>query len=83
MASLFYMKLFITGFLQVFFVVVNTYFIGKGFWIGVLVCGFLISFIWSFNVKKIAFGTMKDRIIYSLGACAGSGIGLLLSKLVV
>lgn len=77
------MKLFIIGFLQVFFVVVNTYFIGKGFCVGVLVCGFLISFIWSFNVKKVAFGTINDRIIYSLGACVGSGSGLLLSKIII
>jgi len=66
-----------------FFVVINTYFIGKDFWVGVLICGFLISFIWSFNVKKVAFGTIKDRIIYSLGACVGSGTGLLLSKIVI
>lgn len=76
-------KLFITGFLQVFFVVANTYFVSKGFWIGVLACGFLISFIWSFNVKKIAFGEMKDRLVYSAGACAGSGFAILISKLFI
>ena len=46
------MKLFTTGFLQVFFVVINTYFISKGYLLGIIICGFIISFIWSHNVKK-------------------------------
>lgn len=49
--------LFITGFMQVFLVVLNTYFIGKEFIIGIIICGFLISYIWSHNVKKVAFGS--------------------------
>jgi hypothetical protein len=39
----------------------------------------IISLIWSWNVKKIAFGSTKDRIIYSLGAGFGSLIGLITS----
>lgn len=70
------MKLMITGFIQVFFVAVNTYFISKGFALGVLICGFCISFIWSWNVKKVVFGTTKDRLIYSLGAAMGSLTGM-------
>jgi len=73
------MKLFITGFIQVFFVAVNTYFISKAIYGGVFICGFLISFIWTWNVKKIAFGTIKDRLYYSLGAAFGSLIGLVVS----
>ena len=68
--------LFITGFTQVYFVAVNTYFISKGLYLGVLIAAFLISIIWSFNVKKIAFGTIKDRLIYSFGASIGSVAGL-------
>lgn len=74
------MKLFTTGFIQVFFVSVNTYFLAKEIYIGVLFAAFMISFIWSFNVKKVAFGTMKDRIIYALGATAGSLFGLWISS---
>lgn len=66
------MKLFITGFLQVFFVVANTYFISKGFVFGIITASFIISLIWSWNVKKIAFGNRKDRIVYSFGAMSGS-----------
>jgi hypothetical protein len=73
------MKLFITGFIQVLFVVINTYFIAQRYFIGVAICSFVISLIWSFNVKKVAFGTLNDRLIYSFGACVGSILGLFLS----
>jgi len=75
------MKLFSTGFLQVFFVAINTWFITQQNYIGVLIVSFLISFIWSFNVKKVAFGTMKDRVIYSIGAALGGLIGLIVGGL--
>jgi hypothetical protein len=76
------MKLFTTGFLQVFFVAVNTFFISKGYAMGVFTCGFLISFIWSYNVKKVSIGTMKERVQYSLGAGFGSLIGMVVSNLI-
>ena len=74
------MGLFSTGFMQVFFVAVNTFFISKGYYVGVLVCGFIISFIWSFNVKRVAFGSNKDRLIYATGAGLGSLLGLVVSQ---
>ena len=77
------MKLFTTGFLQVFFVVINTYFISKGYLIGIIICGFIISFIWSHNVKKIAFGSEYDRFIYSLGAMSGSLTAYFLGKIII
>ena len=58
------MKLFITGFLQVFFVACNTYFISKSFYIGVFICGLIISLIWSWNVKKLFFGVCYWEDIY-------------------
>ena len=72
-------RLFFTGFLQVFFVAINTYFITQQLFIGVFIVSFLISFIWSFNVRKVVFGNLKDRIIYSLGASIGGLSGLLLA----
>jgi len=77
------MKLFLTGFLQVFFVACNTYFISKSFYIGVFICGLIISLIWSWNVKKIVFGTFNDRIVYAFGAAFGSLLGLIISKLIL
>ena len=76
-------KLFTTGFIQVFFVAVNTYFLSKTFFLGVFVCAFMISLIWSWNVKKVAFGSLKDRVSYALGAAFGSTIGLLISTLIL
>ena len=75
--------LFITGFLQVFCVTVQTWFIAQSYLPGIVVVGFLISFIWSFNVKRIAFGSMLDRIIYSAGASAGATAGILAGKLLM
>lgn len=72
-------SLFITGFLQVLFIAINTYFLSKEFYVGVLVCGFAISLIWSYNVKKVAFGSLNDRLIYATGAGFGSLVGLMVS----
>ncbi len=66
----------LTGFVQVYFVAVNTVFLSRAMYGGVVIAAFLVSFTWSFNVKKVAFGTMSDRIVYSLGAMTGSLIGL-------
>ena len=76
------MKLFITGFVQVFFVAINTYFISRQFYMGILGCGFMISLIWSWNVKKIAFGTWTDRLYYASGAAFGSVAGAYLGHIV-
>lgn len=77
-----HLSLFITGFVQVFFVAVNTYFLSKELYTGVVLAAFMISFVWSFNVKKIAFGTLADRLVYSLGATCGSLVGLWASTLI-
>ncbi|MBM9546110.1 hypothetical protein JWG40_03730 [Leptospira sp. 201903074] len=77
------MNLFLTGFLQVLFVCANTYMISKQKYMWVLVFGFLISFIWSWNVRKIAFGNIFDRIKYSIGSAAGGGVGLFVSVLIL
>jgi len=69
-------SLFSTGFIQVYFVAVNTYFIANEMYLGVLIAAFMISLIWSFNVKKVAFGSISDRVVYALGATFGSIIGL-------
>lgn len=74
------MKLLITGFIQVYFVAINTFFIAKEKYIPVLVVGFIISFIWSWNVKKIAIGSINDRLIYSFGAAIGATSGLYTAK---
>lgn len=76
------MKIFISGFIQVFLVVLNTYFISKDNVVGIIICSFGISYFWSHNVKKVAFGTEKDRIIYASGAMTGGVLGYFLGKLI-
>ena len=75
--------LFWTGFLQVFLVTVQTYFIAKSFSPAVGIVGFMISFIWTFNIRKIAFGGWFDRFLYSIGASFSATIGLFASKLIM
>lgn len=76
------MKLFFMGFLQVFFVALSTYFISVLFYPGIIATSFLISFIWSYNVKRVAFGTMRERIIYSSGAALGAAVGVTIAQLI-
>lgn len=76
------MKLFATGFLQVLLVTIQTYLIAHSHYAGVAVFGFLISFVWTHNVKKIAIGGLKDSTIYSLGASSGALLGLSLANLI-
>jgi uncharacterized protein YebE (UPF0316 family) len=79
--------LFISGFLQVFFVAINTWFISKQYWLGVAVCSFLISFIWTFNVSrkdgKVSFTNMQTRIAYSFGATCGAITGMMLGYFLI
>ena len=75
-------SLYATGFIQVYFVAVNTYCVTKSMYIGVIIASFMISLIWSFNVKKVAFGTTGDRVLYAIGATCGSIAGLWSSALI-
>jgi hypothetical protein len=76
-------KLFITGVVQVYFVAINTVFLSKHLYVGVFFAAFMISMVWSYNIKKIVFGTLTDRVLYSLGATTGSLLGLYTSELLV
>lgn len=72
--------LFTTGFVQVLLVALNTWQIANDHLVGAVIVGFLISLTWTFNVKRIAFGTHADRFIYAGGAALGTLSGLLLAK---
>lgn len=76
------MRLFLTAFLHVALVSANTYFIASRQWVGVAVCGFGISFLWSVNVKQISVSTATSRLVYSTGAMLGGLTGLLISVLI-
>lgn len=69
-------QLFRTGFLYVFLLSANTYCIAKLWWAGIAVCGFLISFLWTVNVKRVAASTLHNRIAYAGGAMLGGLLGV-------
>lgn len=73
--------LFVTALLQISFVSMSTVFISARQLLPAVVVGFIISFIWTFNVKKAAFGTMADRLVYSIGATAGTAVGYFIGSI--
>jgi len=42
----------------------------------------LISYVWTFNVKRAAFGSQMEKLIYSAGAASGAAVGLYIAGLV-
>lgn len=76
------LKLFTTGFLQVLLVAVNTYQIANKKYVGAVFVSFGISYLWTNNVKKIAFGNMMDRLAYASGAAIGTVVGIFAAKLI-
>jgi hypothetical protein len=75
-------ELFLTGMTQVFFVAINTYFLSQSLYTGVVISSFMISMIWSYNVKRLVFGSLYERMFYALGAALGSVTGLFIGQLI-
>lgn len=75
-------QLFLTALFQVTFVAMNVTFIARAMIIPMLLTGFMISLIWTLNVKKVAFGGWTDRITYATGAMVGTGFGYYISHLI-
>lgn len=73
----------LAAFVQVGLVACNVMFIAAGEVIPMIVVGFLISMLWSFNIKKIAFGSIWDRVSYAIGAGLGTWVGYLISHWIV
>lgn len=74
-------KLYFTGLVQVALVSLNTVLLASGrtgLSIGV---AFLISYVWTFNVKRAAFGSQGEKLIYSAGAASGAAVGLYIAGL--
>lgn len=72
-------ELFLSAMAQVALVSMNIVFLTTNNIIMLGITGFLISLVWTFNVKKVAFGTWIDRIVYASGACSGTLIGYYLA----
>lgn len=70
-------RLFFTAFLQVYFVCLNIIFITSKIIIYIFISSFCINILWTFNIKKVAFGDNIDRLVYAIGAAIGSISGVI------
>lgn len=73
-------RTFTLAYIQVLLVVVNTWQVANQKFLGAIIVGFLISLVWTFNVKRVALGEWSTRLIYCLGASLGTASGLLITK---
>ena len=76
------MIIFSTGFAQVLLVSANTYFISRTTWLGIAVCGFGISYLWTINVRRVTIGTRAEQLVYSTGAMLGGLTGVMMAKMI-
>ena len=74
-----YFKLFFTAFLQVCLVAMNVTFISHGLLLAMALTGFGISYLWTGNIKRVAFGSQADKLTYSTGAMVGTLTGYYLA----
>jgi hypothetical protein len=68
-------KLFLTSFLQIGLVAINTILLARGYVVGIFLASFTISLIWTFNVQKISVSKLKHKVVYALGAGFGAITG--------
>ena len=78
-----FMEIFSTGFVQVFFVALNTVMLARHIYAGVFIASFLVSLVWGYNVRRVVLGSNADRISYALGAATGATVGLWLAELLL
>ena len=76
-------KLFSTAFLQVTFVAMSSVSIIHNNLPLIGITGFAISYIWTLNVKRVAFGNNRDRFIYATGAMLGTYFGYFIANKLV
>jgi hypothetical protein len=72
------LKIFLTSFVQIGLVAVNTLLISKGYVVGIFMASFTISLLWAYNVSKIALSDTRKKIIYASGAGFGAVVGYLI-----
>jgi hypothetical protein len=72
--------LFAQGWIYVGLQATNIAQIAKRHFVGAFVVGFLISWLWSWNVKGVAFRSGWGAVFYALGAGCGTVFGMLLVR---
>jgi len=53
-------KIFLTAYIQVCLISIQTVFLARSAFVGVAVAGFAISFVWTFNVRNVAFSGLTE-----------------------
>lgn len=71
------LKIFLSATLQIFLVSVNTYLISHSYILEAGIVGFLLSLVWSYNIRKIVISSTPERLVYCLGAGVGTSLGVL------
>ena len=69
------------GWLQVTLVALNTWQLANGKVLGAFLVGFLISLVWTSNVRSVVKSEMRVRVSYSVGAAMGTVTGIGLARL--
>lgn len=69
------LSLFFAGSIYVFLIAINTVFITKNMLWGIFLSGFVISFFWTLNVRKVVCSSFIDQIYYGLGGATGCLLG--------
>ena len=75
-------KTFLYSWLQVTLIATNTYQVAKQEWVGAIIVGFLISFVWTINVGRVVFACSWIRLVYSVGAMTATGTGILITHII-
>lgn len=75
------MRLFFTSFGVVFGKALFVAAIAYEMYVFAIIVSFFLSFSWTFNVKDISKGGMRERLIYSFGAVVGAMAGIFFAKL--
>lgn len=69
-------KIFVSGFIQVFLVGLNTVFISKSETTLAFLAGYLIAQMWMYNVKRVVAQTTIDKQAYAFGSALGVVVGM-------
>ena len=75
-------KLFLTAYLQVGLVVLNTRLIAEGNVPAAVAATFALNYLWTGNVKKVALGSVSDRLVYCAGASIGAFCVMIITEMI-
>jgi predicted lipase len=66
------LHLFGAGWLQISTIVANTWLVSHDYMAVAVLCQLAITYIWTYNVQRVAAATQSERLIHAFGAATGS-----------